>query len=374
MEHLSEVMKIIEGAVNADSKKVAAYTELLAKKLEEDGDGRAAQGLRKIVAKAKTAELSPSRVGAITRVPVDSEAGIALADQELIQPEETEVFLAPEAQESLGEFLRFVRESDRLLRAGVGISPSLLLYGPPGCGKTEVGKKVAAEVGLPLVTARTDALISSFLGKTAKNLRSLFDHAMGRPCVLFLDEFDALAKLRDDQHELGELKRVVVSLLQNIDALDNRTILLAATNHPHLLDPAIWRRFAFKVEVGLPEEEAREGMLRRFLGDFGAEKTVDILIQATEGMTGSEVRQVCEDAKRDAVLEDRTQVKVADVLRRIVRARLRGKTESDAPLWKRMQMARELSPKAFTYRRLGEIFGVSLGQVSNLLKRGEADG
>src|SRR4029077_10470965 len=108
--------------------------------------------------------------------------------------------------------------------------PSLLIYGPPGCGKTQLARHVAEELHLPLLTARVDTIVSSYLGNTSKNIRSLFEHAMARPCVLFLDEFDAIAKLRDDQHELGELKRVVISLLQNIDALDSSITLIPATD------------------------------------------------------------------------------------------------------------------------------------------------
>ena len=96
-----------------------------------------------------------------------------------------------------------------------------MLYGVPGCGKSTVAKYIAQQIGLPLVIARLDALVSSLLGSTSKNIRKVFDFADSRPCILFLDEFDAIAKARDDQHELGELKRVINSLLQNIDSLSS---------------------------------------------------------------------------------------------------------------------------------------------------------
>ncbi|MBK9619680.1 MAG: ATP-binding protein, partial [Candidatus Obscuribacter sp.] len=112
-----------------------------------------------------------------------------------------------------------------------------------------------------------------------QNLRVLFEHAKARPCVLFLDELDSLGKLRDDKHELGELKRVVVSLLQNIDALHNETVLLSATNHEHLLDSAIWRRFCFQVKVDKPDEHSRESMAASFLGSFATPQNIRVCSQ-----------------------------------------------------------------------------------------------
>ncbi|MFX5839347.1 ATP-binding protein, partial [Acinetobacter baumannii] len=123
---------------------------------------------------------------------------------------------------------------------------SFLMYGPPGTGKTRLARHIATELGLELYVARLDGLISSYLGSTSKNIRALFDFAARTPCVLFLDEFDAIAKVRSDDQELGELKRVVNSFLQNLDTLGKHSIILAATNHESLLDAAVWRRFTYR--------------------------------------------------------------------------------------------------------------------------------
>lgn len=130
-----------------------------------------------------------------------------------------------------------------------------MLYGPPGCGKTTVAQLISSITNLPLVTARLDGLVSSLLGSTAKNIRKVFDYASKRECILFLDEFDVIAKLRDDKNELGELKRVVNSLIQNIDEFSEDSILIAATNHHKLLDPAIWRRFNTILALEKPQLE-----------------------------------------------------------------------------------------------------------------------
>ncbi|WP_146660762.1 AAA family ATPase [Enhygromyxa salina] len=365
MDHLLEVLKILDGAVNADHAKVASYAEQLALKLESGGDSRSAERVRRTVRGGRMTELSGARLN--PSLPVDSESRLALADERHFKHDEICVFLDAATQTRVTDFVRYVGASARLLASGVGIAPSLLLHGPPGTGKTELAKYVSAQLSLPLLTARTDALVSSYLGSTSKNLRLLFEHAMGRPCVLFLDEFDAVAKLRDDQHELGELKRVVVTLLQNMDALDNKTVILAATNHEHLLDAAVWRRFAFRLKIGLPGPAIREQMFGHFLANHRPVKLAfDQLAVATEGLSGADIQELCNDARREAVLSDAEHVSVNGLLMRIARSRY-PELES-FPIRDQMVALRELNPKLFTIRRISELLGISTGKISTLLR------
>jgi SpoVK/Ycf46/Vps4 family AAA+-type ATPase len=364
-DHFLEVLKIVNGALSGDRAKVVTYTVRLAEKLESEGAKRAAARLRQSLEGYPGATLSHSRMDE-SRLPVDSESRLPLADQEVLDPNSSEVFLEAAAHHRLTEFLRNTRSASQLLAHGVGISPSLLIYGPPGCGKTEIARFIAAQLGLPLLTARSDSLISSFLGSTAKNVRLLFESAMRRPCVLFLDEFDALAKKRDDNNELGELKRVVISLLQNIDSLDGKTIIVAATNHQHLLDPAVWRRFSYRLEVALPTLEARLQIFARFLRGFAPPEGVDILAAAAEGLTGADIKSVSEDSIRHAVLGNEPNASLDSILRGILRYRL-GQNFSFTPTESNLREARRLNPEIFSYRRLAGIFGVSLGKLSHLL-------
>ena len=278
------------------------------------------------------------------------------------------VFFPPEVQEVLKEFLDYVRASDKLLAEGVGISPSLLMFGPPGCGKTELARWIASRLGLPLVTARTDTLISSYLGSTSKNLRFLFDHAASRPCVLFLDEFDAIAKLRDDRHELGELKRVVVSLLQNIDAIRGDSVILAATNHEHLLDPAIWRRFSYRLKIALPTFESRSRMFEYFLAKPVGEKSISRFASVSDGFSGSDIREICEAARRAAIVNYSGELKESDILRRLLFRRVEAKSLSVPEL---ILQAKQISPEVFTHRVLADLFDMSPGNVTHILKRFE---
>jgi AAA+ superfamily predicted ATPase len=128
----------------------------------------------------------------------------------------------------------------------------LLLAGAPGNGKTTLAEAIATGLMVPLIVARYDGLIGSYLGETASRLRRLFDYVRPRACVLFFDEFDTLAKERGDIHETGEIKRVVSSLLMQVDSLPPHVIVITATNHPELLDRAVWRRFQLRLELPMP--------------------------------------------------------------------------------------------------------------------------
>ncbi len=372
MDYLLEMSRIIDGAVKGDRAKVLAYVEQLARKLREVGETAAANRLVKTSQGNKASEVSTAETMASPRLPVDSESRLALADEEWVSIGDVVIILDRSSQMKVEEFIRYIKAADQLLASQVGIAPSMLIYGPPGVGKTELARYIAAELKLPLVTGRSDSLISSFLGSTAKNLRTLFEHAKSRPCVLFLDELDSVAKLRDDQHELGELKRVVVSLLQNIDALNNQIVLLAATNHHHLLDPAVWRRFSYKLEIGLPDIEAREHLFKLYLNGYKANaKDIKDFALLSEQTTGADIRQICESAIRAAVLEGRDTVMPLRVFREIIACRLGSKADFTKDDPRNIESVRNLNPRVLTLKRLAALFQSSEPTISRRLSPGE---
>jgi SpoVK/Ycf46/Vps4 family AAA+-type ATPase len=292
-------------------------------------------------------------------IPVDQESHLDLAEEELIPSDEPKVLLDEHIRTEVDRFLEDSRHMDRLLAAGIDARLRMLIYGAPGVGKTQLARFIAGELKLPLLTARCDTLISSFLGSTAKNIRHLFDHAAQRPCVLFLDEFDALAKARDDAQELGELKRVVVGLLQNIDALPSQTVLLAATNHEQLLDPAVWRRFNYRLQIHLPSPALRDALLKSYLGTFGVEIPLHRAVQLSEGLNGGVIRQAVEDCIRGAVLRQEKYVTEGQLLTRIVQVLLA--TRNTAPTLE--AVADALLQSGVPLRTIVEGTGLSMRQV-----------
>lgn len=150
---------------------------------------------------------------------------------------------------------QFIQEQFRVeLLQSYGLEPRnrILLIGPPGNGKTSLAEAYAEALMIPLFVVKYDSLVGAYLGETASRLRRLMDYVSTRRCVLFFDEFETIGKERGDTHETGEIKRVVSSLLLQIDNLPSHVIVIGATNHPELLDRAVWRRFQIKISLPIP--------------------------------------------------------------------------------------------------------------------------
>lgn len=199
------------------------------------------------------------------------------------------------------------RANDALLMAGLSPCRSLLFSGPPGVGKSLAAAYLAKSLDLPLLTLDLAAVMSSFLGKTGSNLRLVLDYARSFPCVLFLDEFDTIAKRRSDEADVGELKRLVTVLLQSIDQWPSSSLLIAATNHGDLLDPAVWRRFDVSFEFPLPNISTREN----FFKAAGLEENISKqLAQKTHDRNFSELERILTSAKKEAILYGEDYVSV----------------------------------------------------------------
>jgi SpoVK/Ycf46/Vps4 family AAA+-type ATPase len=304
---MNELFRIVNGALRLDIDKVRNYTAFLADKLEQDGDKTSAGRLRKIL-EENDHQLRPAEASFARALPVDEESRFPLIERVNLKAHaEPPVVLAQDQWDVISEFVSIAKSAGQLDDQGAGGSTSLLIYGPPGTGKSRLARHIARELGLDLYIARLDGLISSFLGSTSKNIRALFDFAARTPCVLFLDEFDAIAKLRGDTQELGELKRVVNSFIQNLDTLGPQSIILAATNHEELLDSAVWRRFGYRLQLGFPAPDPRRQMWNDFLRPLAfSERDVDLLVDLSEGFTGSDIHDVSRRLHRRRITTQHT--------------------------------------------------------------------
>lgn len=305
MDHFQIIQALTRSALPTGGVAVRNQVERLKEALSEAGETRQAQSLGKILANsAKATEMVPSKLTQSrqalvlgeeltknTPVPVDRETASPLADiyfPEQLSSEmpllDTRVTVAAKAL--LSEW----NMSEELLKFGVEPAKSCLIYGVPGTGKTSLAIWLAKQLNLPVVIARLDGLISSFLGTTARNVGALFSFANRYKCVLILDEFDAVAKVRDDPNEVGEIKRVVNALLQNIDSRRLAGITIAITNHEQLLDPAIWRRFELQLRIPKPNFEGRTKIAEKYLHPLDLdERAKKLLAWVTEGFSGAEI-------------------------------------------------------------------------------------
>ena len=194
--------------------------------------------------------------------------------------------------------------TDLLRSHGVEPRHRVLVVGPPGTGKTSLAEAIAEAISVPFFVVRYEAMIGSYLGETAGRLKRVFDYARTSACVLFFDEFDAIGKERGDTHETGEIKRVVTSLLMQIDDLPSYTIVAAATNHPELLDRAAWRRFQLRLEMPMPTSKALAEYVEQFTASFGEPlgRTPFSLAKALGRISYAEAEQFCLDLRRRQVL------------------------------------------------------------------------
>lgn len=375
---MNELFRIVNGALRLDIDKVRNYTAFLADKLDNEGDPAAANRLRKMLTESDQ-QLRPADVRFNRAIPVDEETRFPLIERaDLKGTHEPAVLLPQENWDVVNEFLSVAKSYAQIDAHELDGALSFLMYGPPGTGKSRLARHIARELGLDLYIARLDGLISSFLGSTSKNIRALFDFAAKTPCVLFLDEFDAIAKLRGDTQELGELKRVVNSFLQNLDTLGKHSIVIAATNHEALLDSAVWRRFSYRLELTYPSAELRQQMWVEFLPplEFTA-REIGLMADLSDGFSGSDIREVCLRLRRRQITTHKAQqlsdafhviqnMAVGDVERTRFVSHLKDKDLSATA-----HALRQRNIKLYSFSTLADLFGVSKAMVHRLTQKGE---
>jgi SpoVK/Ycf46/Vps4 family AAA+-type ATPase len=285
--------------------------------------------------------------------PVDNESRLPLVRVEdpVVLP--VDPILQPEVFAVLNQLAQEYREPDRLLEAGLAPTRTTLFVGPPGVGKTLAARWLARSLNRPLYVLDLASVMSSLLGRTGENLRRVLEHAKQTPCVLLLDELDAVAKRRDDVTEIGELKRLVTVLLQEIDMWPEGSLLLAATNHAELLDPAVWRRFEVVLQFPLPDRPTLVAAMRMYLDDDSIPtESLAPLAAAYRGASHSDLQREVMRARRGAAMHG---VPVMQSLQMVVKDRFR-----QLPSLERARLAAELlRTSGLSQRGVHEVTGVS---------------
>lgn len=235
---------------------------------------------------------------------------------EIVYPDKffDDVILPQEKVIQLEEVIREFQNWDILISNGVTPINKLLFYGPPGCGKTLCASTLAAEIGIPLMYVRFDALVSSYLGETASNIRKVFELAKNDSFVILFDEFDAIGRSRNDETEHGEIKRVVNTFLQQLDNFRGRSIIIAATNFEQSLDYAIWRRFDDTIRFDLPSNDEKIKLFTLRLKQFnGPTHAFETFLCATDKFSHADVENVCKTIMRKCILAGKRNYSKKDI-------------------------------------------------------------
>jgi AAA+ superfamily predicted ATPase len=263
-------------------------------------------------------ELTKNSGNSFTLLPKDRRNGEELITLHESSVDTTKIILSQETQSKIQRILDEHRKRKLLARYGYTPKTKLLFWGSPGCGKTFTANYLAYELGLPIGVLQLSAVISSFVGDTASHLQRVFNLANNTPMVLLLDEVDAVGKNRDDPNDVGELKRVVNSLLQAMDTFrSSESVIIAASNHQYLLDPALWRRFDEIIHFPIPDRTEQELYLKTLLNGVNFDGSLANLSKNMSSFSYAEIKTVTVEGIKTMILEGRENLQSSDILEQI---------------------------------------------------------
>lgn len=273
-----------------------------------------ANELERILRNGHTDNGTLKRLVSMEPGPTDSERRMALLEVRQPQRYMDDLVVDPPVRAAVDRLVREFREWDVLEANGLTPIRRVIFCGPSGCGKTAMAEALSAELAVPMLYVRFDAVVSSLLGETAANLRKVFDYARRGQWVLFFDEFDAIGRSRDDTTEHGEIKRVLNSFLQIVDNFDGRSLIVAASNFEQVLDPAVWRRFDEMVRFERPDESHLKLLARKRLTPVTfSDVQIDRLARELSGSSYADAERACLEIRKACVLRNGRQVNDSDV-------------------------------------------------------------
>lgn len=324
-EYKTDLAQVIRLALAEQTEDVRLFVARLVRKYRNTDPELAEQMDLYLRAKKMPRTSAPMRKAAQLAMPeqvlpVDDESRLSLLKVFKDALDREQPLLSVDLEETLSQLIQERRQTERLASMGLSPTRSAIFVGPPGVGKTLTARWLAAQLGVPLYVLDLTAVMSSLLGRSGSNLRAALDFAKRIPCVLLLDEIDAIAKRRSDDTDVGELKRLVTVIMQEVDEWPATGLLLAATNHPELIDPALWRRFDLVIDFKAPEMPAVKAAIKRFLGPdyalFGC--WIDILTLAFNGESFSDIERELQRFRRAVALGTTSD---ADLIEEFIKSR-----------------------------------------------------
>ncbi|MDP3008196.1 AAA family ATPase [Methylotenera mobilis] len=302
-----DLVQLIRLALAEQTDDVRLFVARLVRKYR-DGDPELVEQINLYLKSKPTRKSTALRKTTIaskeTVLPRDDESRLSLLKVFKDKPDDVHPLLSTELEDTLGQLIQERKQVAKLASLGLDPTRSAIFVGKPGVGKTLTSRWLAAQLNLPLYVLDLTAVMSSLLGRSGSNIRAALDFAKSSPCILLLDEIDSIAKRRSDDSDIGELKRLVTVILQELDEWPAEGLLLAATNHPELIDPALWRRFDLKVEFELPDRKSIKEAIQHFSGQDYAllSRWADVLAFAFEGESFSDIERAIQRFRRALAL------------------------------------------------------------------------
>lgn len=369
------VISLLEAIKKNDQGTLDHIIRKLIKEAERKGYHQIAKKLREIYAEPYSPQInkgSGSLSSSFSSSTITSGANLYELRKSKVGLKD--VILSKKNEQLANEIIETFRNKDKLKKLDLQYENNVFVYGSPGTGKTLFAYALAGELELPVLHVYLDSLISSYLGETGKNLGKIFSDANKNECVLFLDEFDAIGKMRDDNQDLGELKRVVVVLLQQIDEMNSNSILVAATNHDHLIDKAIRRRFNYEMHLDLLDLEGRARLIDLYLRKF-ARVDSKLLSEVTDGMSGSTIRQNINKALKNWYLggsKNDLSVDLVDKFAKHFLSETKFDTKNESQMktfTKLVQKLRSFNPKKYTFKSIESMTKMPDSTIFSILEK-----